>query len=149
MSLPEVLLWQALRKRPGNLKFRRQFPQAGYIIDFACLEARLAIEVDGEAHERRDRPERDERRDAALLAAGFQTLRIPAKDVLKTLEAVVTHIVMTCHARSPLHHRPAAGGPPPRSGEELSAPNPPRNGEVAARRADGGVPLNAAKRRSC
>ncbi|MGB5779902.1 MAG: DUF559 domain-containing protein, partial [Allopontixanthobacter sediminis] len=26
MSLPEVLIWREMRKRPGNLKFRRQHP---------------------------------------------------------------------------------------------------------------------------
>jgi very-short-patch-repair endonuclease len=50
MSLPEVLLWQALRKRPAGFRFRRQFPLAPFVLDFACLESRLAIEVDGAAH---------------------------------------------------------------------------------------------------
>ncbi|MEJ7747496.1 MAG: DUF559 domain-containing protein, partial [Luteimonas sp.] len=41
-------LWQQLRgRRLAGLKFRRQFPIAGYIADFACVEARLVIEVDG------------------------------------------------------------------------------------------------------
>jgi len=46
MSLPEVVLWQQLRKRPAGIRFRRQFPCYGYVVDFACLERRLAIEVD-------------------------------------------------------------------------------------------------------
>jgi hypothetical protein len=52
MSLPEVLLWQALRTRPGGLKFRKQFPIGAIIVDFACLERRLIVEVDGESHNR-------------------------------------------------------------------------------------------------
>jgi very-short-patch-repair endonuclease len=119
LELPEVLLWQQLRKRPGGFKFRRQNPQLGYRIDFACLEARLAIEVDGEAHARGYRPERDARRDSSLEQRGFATLRIPAAEILRDLDAVLIHIVRACRARLPLHHRPSAGGPPPRSGEEF------------------------------
>jgi very-short-patch-repair endonuclease len=117
MSLPEVLLWQVLRKAPGGYKFRRQNPQLGYRLDFACLEARLAIEVDGEAHSRGDRPDRDAIRDRRLAEIGFSTLRIPAIEILKDLDAVITGIVVACRERGPLH-RPS-GGPPPRSGEDF------------------------------
>ncbi len=117
MSLPEVLLWQELRKRPDGFKLRRQHPQTGYVIDFACLEARLAIEIDSEAHERGDRPAGDERRDEELLKAGFTTLRLSARDVLRDLESVITLIITRCAALKPLHH--PSGGPPPRSGEDL------------------------------
>ena len=118
MSLPEVLLWQQLRQRPGGFKFRKQCPQEDYSLDFACLEARLCIEVDGEAHDRGDRPARDEKRDKRLLALGFETMRIPAREVLGNMEGVVMGIVERCRALRPLHRR--SGGPPPRSGEDLS-----------------------------
>ena len=59
MSLPEVLLWQQLRKRPEGLKFRRQFAIGQITADFACLERRLIIEVDGEGHSFGDQPGRD------------------------------------------------------------------------------------------
>jgi very-short-patch-repair endonuclease len=119
MSLPEVLLWQQLRQRPGGFKFRKQCPQHPYVIDFACLESRLAIEVDGEAHDRGDRPQRDAARDDHLEAMGFTTMRIPAREVLGNIEGVLAGIVVKCQALGPLHHRPAAGGPPPRTGEDL------------------------------
>jgi very-short-patch-repair endonuclease len=119
MSLPEVLLWQELREQPGGFRFRRQNPQIGYRLDFACLEARLAIEVDGAAHDHGDRPERDAVRDQRLAEIGFATLRIPAREVLRDLDAVITGIVTACRERAPLHHRPSAGGPPPRSGEDF------------------------------
>ena len=114
-NLPEVLLWRELRKRPGGFKLRRQHPIGDFSLDFACLEVRLAIEIDGEPHSHGDRPERDKHRDQALARLGFSTLRIPARDVLTDLDAVIRMIVAKCDARSPLH-RPA-GGPPPRSGE--------------------------------
>ena len=118
MTLPEVLLWQQLRGRGDGLRFRRQYPCQGYVIDFACLERRLAIEIDGEAHSFGDRPVRDSRRDAVMAEAGYDTLRIAARDVLKDLNSAVTHILTTCAAR-PLHHPRLRGdGSPPRSGEE-------------------------------
>ena len=47
LTLPEGLLWRELRKRPEGLKFRRQHPAGPFVLDFVCLQARLAIEVDG------------------------------------------------------------------------------------------------------
>src|SRR5437660_12668719 len=83
MPLPEVILWHWLRQRPNGLKFRRQHPTGPYILDFFCSDARLAIEVDGEAHSRGNQPRRDIARDAWLRAAGIETLRISATDAPK------------------------------------------------------------------
>jgi very-short-patch-repair endonuclease len=116
MSLPEVLLWRELRKRPAGLKFRRQHPAGEFILDFACLEARLAVEIDGESHDRSGNPAYDAARDDWLMAQGFRTLRIPAREVLGKLEAVVRFIVHEARRCQPLH-QPSAG-PPPRTGED-------------------------------
>ena len=88
MSLPEVLLWQALRQRPSGLKFRRQFPGDRITTDFACLSHRLIIEVDGEAHSFGDRPRSDQARDALIRKQGFHVLRIPAREVLKDIDMI-------------------------------------------------------------
>ena len=118
MSLPEVLLWKELRKRPGGFKFRKQHPAGVYVLDFFCAEARLAIEVDGAAHDMGDRPERDIARDRWLGEKGVAVLRIVACDVLSDLEACVRLIVEETAVRVPLHPSAAPSGPPPRSGEE-------------------------------
>ncbi len=99
MSLPEVLLWRELRGRPDGLKFRRQHPSGDYVIDFFCLEAALGIEVDGSSHDMGDRPESDAARDAWLQGQGIEVLRIPAKDVLADLDAVIRHIVAIVGSR--------------------------------------------------
>ena len=117
MSLPEVLLWQVLRQRPGGLKFRRQFPTCGLTADFACLECRLIIEVDGESHNRGDQPAYDIARGALLARQGFRVLRIAARDVLGDMDAVLRAILSACRETGPLH-QPAAG-PPPRSGADF------------------------------
>ena len=49
----EGKLWEALRKRKLDYKFRRQQPIWEYIVDFVCLEKELIIEVDGEIHDYR------------------------------------------------------------------------------------------------
>ena len=125
MTLPEVLLWRQLQRHPGDYLFRKQHPLGPYVLDFACIRARLAIEVDGEAHVRGDRPQRDAARDVAVSRQGFRTLRITARDVLNNMEGVITAIVEACRA--------------------VTKPHPPRNGEVARRRRDGGVGFHEEK----
>ena len=117
MTLPEVQLWQALRARPDGFKFRRQHPVGGYLADFACLPARLLIEVDGQVHEDDKIARIDQLRQADLESHGYAVLRIAARDVLDKLDGVVRMIVAECLARAPLH-QPSAG-PPPRAGEDL------------------------------
>jgi very-short-patch-repair endonuclease len=89
MSLPEVLLWQQLRKEPDGVRFRRQHPAGPYVLDFFCATANLAIEVDGEAHNFGNRPQRDLERDAWLNDQGVRVLRIPAVEVLKNFDGVL------------------------------------------------------------
>ena len=114
LSLPEVILWQVLRKQPDGLKFRRQHPSGPYILDFFCSDARLAIEVDSEAHNRGDRPQRDAARDAWFASAGVETLRISAADVLNDLQSVLIYVVHQAQSRLPLHHPAVPDGSPPR-----------------------------------
>ncbi|HEX8622493.1 MAG TPA: endonuclease domain-containing protein [Allosphingosinicella sp.] len=119
MSLPEVLIWQRIRRSAGGVTFRKQHPIDPYVADFYCGSSKLVVEVDGEAHDRGDRPQRDERRDAFFQARGYRTLRIAAGDVLRDPDGVASAIVAA--ATDPLHHRASRGGPPPRPGEDLDA----------------------------
>jgi very-short-patch-repair endonuclease len=96
MSLPEGLLWQELRKRPGGFKFRRQHPIGPYVLDFYCPATRLAIEVDGASHDMGDNPQRDEKRDSWLRAQGFRIVRFTARDVLHNLDGVIRMILADC-----------------------------------------------------
>ena len=121
MSLPEAILWQELRKRPDGWKFRRQHAAGDYVIDFYCAKAKLAVEVDGRAHDAEDAARRHSNRSAFLKARGVATTRIPAQLILDDVGPVVTRLVEICSSRLekqmvPLHH--AAHGPPPRAGED-------------------------------
>ena len=83
MSLPEVLLWQALRRgQLDGLLFRRQHPVESYVLDFYCPVARLAVEVDGSAHDGAVQAAHDTRRDLWLADHGIRVMRIPAREVL-------------------------------------------------------------------
>jgi very-short-patch-repair endonuclease len=96
MTLPEGLLWQILRKRPGGFKFRRQHPFNPYVLDFYCAAAKLVIEVDGASHDFGDRPMRDARRDAWLGRQGLRVLRFDAADVMNDTNSVVLAILRSC-----------------------------------------------------
>jgi very-short-patch-repair endonuclease len=120
MSLPEVVLWQVLRKgRLAGLRFRRQHPIGPYILDFYCPSARLAVEVDGFAHDTAPRVRHDESRQAWLTQRRVTILRIPASDVLRDerLEAVLLDIERACAPSGSLRSPPpprGGGGTPPR-----------------------------------
>jgi very-short-patch-repair endonuclease len=90
MTLPEVILWQALRReRFKGWRFRRQMPAGPYIADFGCLERKVIVEVDGAAHDAETVLAKDERRAAFLQEQGFEIFRIAAKDILKDLPGVL------------------------------------------------------------
>jgi very-short-patch-repair endonuclease len=92
-TLPEGLLWQQLRTRPGDLKFRRQHPVGPDIVDFYCPAARLVVEVDGESHSMGNRPARDARRDYRLREQGLRVVRFNAADVMRDVGSAVTGIL--------------------------------------------------------
>jgi len=112
MSLPEVLLWQQLRGQKLGVKFRRSHAVGPYVADFYCSAHRLAVEVDGQAHERGRQSEYDAERDVFFRENGHDVLRVAARDVLSNLEGVIELILS--RVATPLRR----SAPPPRSGEE-------------------------------
>ncbi|WP_327196415.1 MULTISPECIES: endonuclease domain-containing protein [unclassified Sphingomonas] len=115
LSPPEAMLWQKLRAGKTGAKFRRQHPVGPYVVDFYCREARLIVEIDGEAHDRADRPGRDETRLRFLREQGYRIVRVAARKVMADVDGVADAIGSL--AARPLH-QPAAG-PPPRTGEDI------------------------------
>ena len=93
MTPPERRLWNALKTRPEGFKFRKQHEHGPYYLDFFCIEAAVAVEVDGLAHDLGSNPQRDERRDAWLAGRGIVTVRVSATDVWDNLEGVVAYII--------------------------------------------------------
>jgi very-short-patch-repair endonuclease len=95
-TIAEAVLWRALRSRGvAGAKFRRQLPVAGYVADFACVEALLVVEVDGGQHT----AEADAARTAALTQAGWHVLRFGNHEVLGNPEGVLAEIARVVRVR--------------------------------------------------
>jgi very-short-patch-repair endonuclease len=89
----ERRLWRHLRsRRLLGLRFRRQHPIGPYFADFACLELRLVIELDGGQHADPRGLERDRVRTAALEERGYEVIRFWNNDVLRDTQAVLATI---------------------------------------------------------
>jgi len=116
MTLPEVLLWNRLRRNQLGVKFRKQHSIPPYVVDFYCASARLVVEVDGLAHDNAERQQRDAARDQALLQKGYDVLRLPASLILADMDEALDAIV--ARVGSPLH-RACGTVPLPTSGEEF------------------------------
>jgi len=67
----ERRLWQGFRREQvAGFWFRRQVILGRFIANFACLDARMIIEVDGATHSTDEEIARDAARSAALAAEG-------------------------------------------------------------------------------
>jgi very-short-patch-repair endonuclease len=87
----EMRLRMYLRRRQLNgAYFRKQCPIGPYIADFACLEAKLIIELDGSQHAD---SATDAVRDAWFTAHGYRVLRFWNNDVLQNTDGVFLTII--------------------------------------------------------
>ena len=117
----EQALWRHLRSRQLNgHKFRRQHPIGPYIADFACVEARLVVELDGGQHAQADALKHDERRTQFLLAQGWHVLRFWNHDMLAEPAGVLQTIVQALAHPPP----PPPPAPPPPYDRPLTPPPP-------------------------
>ncbi|MDQ6920374.1 MAG: endonuclease domain-containing protein [Candidatus Dormibacteraeota bacterium] len=91
MTDAEVGLWVRLRgEQIDGHRFRRQVPVGPYVADFACLKARIVVEVDGGQHA--DEVERDQQRTDWLASRGFKVLRFWNTEVLQQTNEMVESI---------------------------------------------------------
>ena len=122
----ERLIWSRLRdRRLDGYKFRRQHPVGAFFTDFACVEAKLVVELDGGQHFDECAQSSDARRTALLVERGFQVLRFTNREALVETEAVLNVVHAWLVANRP-HPNPL-----PQAGEGAN-PHPsalPRAGE--------------------
>ena len=90
MTDSERKLWSGLRNEQLGVKFRRQHPLGNYIADFACLEPKLIVELDGSQHQ--TNAEYDARRDEFMRGLGFDLVRFGSNEPLLNLEGVLQAI---------------------------------------------------------
>jgi very-short-patch-repair endonuclease len=86
----ERILWRAInRGQIEGFKFRRQVPLCGYIVDFACHEARLVVELDGATHSTDDELAADADRQKKIEDEGYAVLRFRNAEVYDNLDGVI------------------------------------------------------------
>jgi very-short-patch-repair endonuclease len=89
----EKVLWTALRNRKLNgEKFTRQHGIGAYVADFYCSKYKLAIEVDGAIHLKKDIVERDRVRSEYIEAWDIIVIRFKNEEILEDLPAVLDSI---------------------------------------------------------
>jgi very-short-patch-repair endonuclease len=66
---------------------------AGYILDFYCDEAKLAVELDGGQHASERTSDYDQKRERDVARAGVKIIRFWNSDVLQNLDGVLTAIL--------------------------------------------------------
>jgi len=101
MTRAEAVLWQALRRKPWGVRFRRQHPVGAYILDFYCSEAKLGIEIDGGYHDEAQQIEIEDSRSQALLERNIEVVRFSNDEVLVDLPGVLEVIRREVAARRP------------------------------------------------
>ena len=97
----ERILWFALRDRLSGWKFRHQHPIGRRIVDFACPERKLAIELDGGQHFSDQAERKDAARSAVIEAKGFQVLRFANHDVMTNRDGILETIAAAVAERAP------------------------------------------------
>ena len=95
MPKSEVILWQNLRREQlGGFKFRRQVPVGPFIADFACVEVRLIVEVDGATHAEDQEIAYDRPRTQFLERQGWRVWRVLNTDIYEGLDGVLELLLL-------------------------------------------------------
>lgn len=99
MTPPEQKLWDILRGKKLEFKFRRQHPIGRYIADFYSRDAHLVVEIDGATHFEPEAIEYDRQRDSFMRSLGLDVLRFTTKEIYENLEGVCLAIESQCRIR--------------------------------------------------
>lgn len=89
----EYKMWKIiLSDRKINQKFLRQKPIGQFILDFYCSKLLLAIEIDGDSHDKKHW--QDKNRDWYLEIRGIKTIRYTNDQVLKSIDTVFADLLV-------------------------------------------------------
>lgn len=102
MTEPEKKLWDYLKTKPFGIKFRRQHPISGYVLDFYCHKLRFSIEIDGGYHLQKEQKEKDLERTDYIKSLGISEIRFTNEQVLNEFETVIKKINLYLRADIPL-----------------------------------------------
>jgi ATP-dependent DNA helicase RecG len=90
----EQILWEQLKSKQLDSKFRRQHIIDEFIVDFACLSKHLIVEIDGKYHDNEVQQEADELRTKILNELGFKVIRFTNEQVIGNLDNVLNKITV-------------------------------------------------------
>jgi ATP-dependent DNA helicase RecG len=88
----ESILWECLRNKNLDKKFRRQHIIDEFIVDFICLEKNLIVEVDGGYHNTFEQKEADDLRSQILNEIGFKVIRFTNEQIIGDIDNVLRDI---------------------------------------------------------
>ena len=92
MTDAEKLMWSRLRsRRLAGVKFKRQQPLFGYIVDFVAPDRKLVIEIDGGQHA--EQTDQDAKRSTMIEASGYHVIRFWNHDVLGNIDGVLQTVI--------------------------------------------------------
>jgi valyl-tRNA synthetase len=100
----ESVLWEMLRSKKLDEKFRRQHIINDIIVDFVCLSKKLVIEVDGGYHNNPEIQKLDTLKTEILNELGYNVIRFKNEEVLINTDSVLKSI------QGALNSPPPAGG---------------------------------------
>ncbi|MGB6539381.1 MAG: endonuclease domain-containing protein, partial [Xanthobacteraceae bacterium] len=103
----EVLLWKRLRTiETEGTHFRRQVPIGPYVADFACLAARLVIELDGSQHNTEGRRVKDQVRTRWLESERYRVIRFWNNDLAHNIDGVLETVYAALYGSRDAESRP-------------------------------------------
>ena len=110
----EAVLWEQLRNKKLDAKFRQQHLIGDYIVDFVCLDKKLIVEVDGKIHE--SQVEEDIKRTQILENDYFKVIRFKNEEVLADIDGVLEKIKKELTQRKSVKSEPRLSEQIPPSG---------------------------------
>lgn len=143
MTPAELALWTRINKRQIGFRFVRQGLLWGFIADFYCAKAKLAVEVDGSVHDRQQPADR--KREAILEEYGIVTIRFTNQEVLDRPGMVIANLRRECEYRtrplkaSAVGAEESLGAPIASSKRGCGSPNG-KSGDKASSKEIGHVP---------
>lgn len=92
MSYPERIAYSVLKD--NSIEFEREYHFHPYFIDFAIVEHKIAIEIDGQQHNLPERIASDNKKDAKLISNGWTVYRIkwPDDNIIYKIQQILASI---------------------------------------------------------
>ncbi|GAB1858292.1 hypothetical protein MHTCC0001_31290 [Flavobacteriaceae bacterium MHTCC 0001] len=113
----EAVLWQSLKGKKLDAKFRQQHLIGDFIVDFVCLDKKLIVEVDGKIHD--SQVEEDTKRTEILENDHYKVIRFKNEEILGDIDTVLEKITEELSQRVSIKSENNKSGQVLPSGEDL------------------------------